>query len=164
MRFDKRMLAVIAGAVVLQAAASQAQPGVSMAVTSQQSGTVGYACEPFTCTPHKFQVGGGDVVLVETFGLADNPYILFAGAPAPGCTPLSWVLGELAMTSPVFIIDVGIVDATGLPNQCGLDRMARKLTIPADVPSGAQLVLQTAAWPAESDLPSFSRAVMLITP
>ena len=81
----------------------------------------------------------GGVLLVEMFGLADAPYLLFAGSPSPTCTRLPWLLGEVAMTEPVFLVAGGIVPATGLPNQCGLEIAITKIEIPDSVMPGARM-------------------------
>lgn len=167
MKLTKHALTVIAATVALQAAPAQ-DLGVSMSITTQQGDRVGYMCEPFDCNPHALAIEVGSAIAVEMYGLADSPYILFAGAPSIGCYTLPWVLGGIAMDPPFLIVEVGLIQATGLPSKCGLDVSTCKVEIGSDVPSGAQLVLQTAAWPMGPDpagiyMPAFSRAVSLVT-
>lgn len=163
MKLTKHALAAVAAAVVLQGAYAQNFDVVSMSVSTQDGQQVGYMCEPFDCSPHGLAIDVGSAIAVDMHGLADSPYILFAGAPSPTCYSLPWVLGAVAMDPPFLIVEVGLVQASGLPSKCGLDMTTCKLEIPADVPSGARLVLQTAAWPSGSDMPAFSRGVSLIT-
>lgn len=165
MRLDRRMLVVIAGGIALQAANAQdlgvpMYTGVSMVVTDINGHAAGVACEPFDCKPHQLQINPGTTLLTATYGLANEPYLFFAGAPAAQCLSLPWVLGGIAMDSPT-ILDVGFVPASGLPNPCGLDTAFSKLEIPVGAPAGAQLMLQSAAWPAALDLPAFTRGVLV---
>lgn len=161
MNFTKQALAVLAAAIATQAAPCQVPLGVSMKITGRTA-QAGLMCEMFDCTPHKLGVEIGSKISVEMYGLADSPYILFAGAPTNACYQLSWVLGGIAMDPPFTIIEVGVVPASGLPSKCGMDVAQTKLAIATDVPLGAELVFQTAAWPMTIDMPAFSRGVRVV--
>lgn len=161
MNFTKHALAVVAATVALQAAPCQVPAGVSMKIAGQNA-AAGYMCEIFQCTPHKLAVEIGSVIGVEMYGLADTPYILFAGTPVDSCYQLSWVLGGVAMDPPFMIVEVGVVPASGLPSKCGMDVAKTKLAITTDVPPGAELVVQTAGWPLVVDMPAFSRGIRLV--
>lgn len=160
MRFDCIPWALIAGSMVLSAGTAQ-DPGVSMMVTTADGTSAGVRCEPFYCKPSPLDVTAGTSLLVEMFGAADAPYVLVAGSPTVGCVGLPWLLGEVALAPPVFLVDIGLVPASGLPNECGLETATTKIELPVNAPAGAQVVLQTVAWPAEMDMPALSRAVML---
>lgn len=160
MKLDRRVLASLAGAFALQTGIAQDDTGVSMVVTDMNGIVAGIVCEPFDCTPNPLPITAGNVLLVEMFGLGDQPYILFAGAPLGKCYTLPWVLGGIAMDAP-FILEVGLVPAAGFPNPCLHDMVASKIEIPDTVPVGAEVVLQTAAWSAAYLLPAFSRAVQV---
>lgn len=160
MTLDRQALTVIVAAIALQAAAAQVS-GVSMSVIDGTGTAAGKMCEPFDCTPHQLAIGADKSLVVEMYGLADLPYILFAGPPGKDCFELPWVLGGLTMDLPVSIVEVGLVPASGLPSKCGLDTATFHLPIPMGLPAGATVVLQTAAWPWMIDLPAFSRAVQL---
>lgn len=160
MQRKHQLLAGIAAAVVLQIAPAQVAPGVSMTVTTGQA-TFGRICEPFQCAPHVVPVTPSEAFLVEVYGAASQPYLLFAGPPAAGCASLPWVLGELAMDLPILLLDVGVVPDAGWPVKCGVERVGMKLEIPIGAPPGAELVLQGAAFPAAIDMPAFTRGARL---
>lgn len=159
------MLVAIAGALALQVAAAQSPlpsvPGVSLRVAGT-SGAVGSMCEMFDCTPHHLAVDSGEYVLVEMFGMADQPYILFAGEPTTACIAFDWALGGLVSLPPWIVVDIGLVPASGLPGKCGMDTATMKLGVPDPTPAGAALTLQVAAWPLAFDMPAFSRGVTLV--
>ena len=160
MNLSYNSLAVLAATFALQAAPCQ-NYGVSMSVTSSGGEQVGYMSEQFDCTPSSLIVDVGSALWVEMYGLADSAYILFAGAPSANCYTLPWVLGGISMEPPFMILEVGLVPAAGYLSKCGMDTAATKLPIGSNAPYGAQIVLQTAAWSSNYDLPGFSRGVML---
>lgn len=160
MTLDRQALTVIVAAIALQAAVAQGT-GVSMKVIDGTGPTAGLICEPFDCVPHQLGIGSDSTIVIEMYGLADQPYILFAGPPGKVCLQLPWVLGGVTMQLPVSIVDVGLVPASGLPGKCGMDTATFKLELPAGLPPGAAVVLQTAAWPLTTDMPAFSRGVQL---
>lgn len=132
-----------------------------MQVINTEGDTAGFACEPFVRVPHDFTVLRGTPLAVEMFGRGKSPYILFAGAPSASCYVIPWVLGGVTMEPPFLIVEVGFVPPTAYPTACGLDVASTVVPIPDKVPSGVQLVLQTAAWPLDLGMPAFSRGVTL---
>lgn len=168
MNFTHPILLAVAAAVVAQGVEAQVRStpsevpsGVSMRITDVQGESVGFACEPFARVPNQISIVRGDAAAVDMYGLAKSPYILFAGAPSSSCYTIPWVLGGLTMEPPFVIIEVGMVLPTGQPNACGLDAVNTVLQVPVKVPSGVEVVLQTAAWPADLGMPAFSRGVKL---
>lgn len=159
------LLTEVVGLVVLQAAAAQSftvpgVPSVSM-VVSGANGSVGAACESFQRTPHALAVSPGEVLLLRLFGQQQLPYVLFAGDPMSACLPLPWALGGLCSLPPYLVLDAGVVAASGVPSQCGLDIVILKLRLPSVAPSGAQSTLQLMAWPSAAAMPAFSRGVLV---
>lgn len=132
-----------------------------MQVIGAQGDSVGFACEPFQCVPHQFTVERGDIASLEMYGKAESPYILFAGAPSGSWYTIPWVLGAVTMEPPFLIVEVGMVPTTKNVTACGLGIVRTALPIPVKIPSGVQLVLQTAAWPLDLGMPAFSRGVTL---
>lgn len=152
-------MTAIAIAIAAQTIHAQA-PTASMTVTNASGIAVGSMCEQFHCTPHVMDVTPGDGLQIDMHGMAGQPYILFAGDPAPLCISLPWALGAITSAPPYLIVDVGLVPSGGWPSKCGLETASLMLSLPDPTPSGAQIVLQTAAWPY-ADLPAFSRGVLL---
>lgn len=150
MDFIHRSLTVLAGLVAAQAAVGQGLPGaplggVSMRVVTRDHDK-GYMCERFQCTPHEVLADAGERVLFEMYGLAGEPYILFAGAQAKTCYGLPWLQGGIAVDLPMLIVEVGQIEWAGNPSACGLHVAATKVQIPDAAAGGAQLVFQASAW------------------
>ncbi len=150
---------LLTGALVLQAAAAQA--GAALAVTTE-IGTVGYACEPFSCVPHQTLAGAGEAVRVEVFGRASCPYVLFSGWPVTGCQPFPGIGGGLGLWTPV-TLEIGTFGDTIVGPACSAALVTTGLTVPSNTPLGTQFRVQAMTFGAMDCQLNFTRAVEIHT-
>lgn len=159
MNFFGYGMTLFAGACLLQAAPCQA--GVSMVVTTG-SGTAGYVCEPFDCTPNMVAAMEKETVAVDVFGGADCIYALLVGWPTVDCVAFPGFLGALAIGDPVITVEIGFIGSTGIGNPCNADVASTSYQMPVGIPQGAALRLQAVSFSPVDFYTGFTRATELV--
>lgn len=110
----------------------------------------GISCGPFSCLPDQGFVFAGTRAQITAHGFPGTRYFIAISAARNGCRPIAGIANSLVLTQPLRIIAIGRIPQVlplppWPPRECPQGLATIGLNIPAGLPLGMQLLIQSLA-------------------